>query len=74
MAISVGRGNMNKQPEEVLRFTRDEYNSGEIDRICELLREHRVSFARPGPHWFPTILPPYELVEDADTGHVIIRR
>jgi hypothetical protein len=65
---------MTETPKELLRFTREEYNSGDMNLICAQLRERRISFARPGPHWFPTILPPYTMTEDPTTGDVIIAK
>ncbi len=63
---------MSKEPKELLRFTREEYMCEDMDKICVLLRQHKIAFSRPGPHWFPTILPPYELAEDSDSDNVII--
>jgi len=65
---------MMKDSKELLRFTREEYNCGDMDQVCALLRQHKVAFARPGPHWFPTILPPYELSEDDGSDDMVIKR
>jgi hypothetical protein len=62
------------QPKEVLRLSHAEHDCGDMEKICNLLREHKVAFSRPGPHWFPTILAPYEMIEDGETGDFIIRK